>query len=107
MNKRFLLFLILYLTGMAMSPILAGHSFHAKKTLLCSLEESGLSELESQYKWQDKLPDRSFGGLEHRFQFSGILFFISPAKSKATQNKEGNTCPLYILFHALLFYELS
>jgi hypothetical protein len=107
MHKRLWIFLTLYLAGMAMSPLLASDALHAKKTFLYSFEEGSFLETEGQYEWQDQLPDFLNGGLAHRFDLREILFFSHSVGLEATQNIEAKPCPLYLLFQALLFYELS
>lgn len=105
MHKRLWLFLILYLAGIAMSPVLAGESLPGKKTLLYSLEEGNLAK--GQYEWQEKLPDFYSGDATIRPRPVGSYFSIPSARLEATQNNGGSHRPLYVLFHAFLFYELS
>ncbi len=107
MQKRLLFFLILYLTGMAMSPILAGEALPGKKNFLYSLEEGGLGEGENLHEWSEKLPDFPSLSSAHRFNRSDFFSFFQSTGLVATQSTEGCSCPLYLLFQSLLFYDHS
>jgi hypothetical protein len=105
MHKRLWIFLTLYLAGLAMSPILAGESLPGEKTFFCSFEEGNLGE--GQYKWQEKLPDFSYGSPVHFKSHHQFFPQTEPANLGSTQNTAGQACPLFLLFHALIFYELA
>ena len=110
MPKKFVIFFLLYLFGIFLSPALASIEFELEKNLVHSfVEESGQGEINIEVNRKanpEKDYDQSFS-LAFFKDFPGNFHpsFCGIHKLAASISFKGSK-PLYLLFHSLLFYEL-